>query len=74
MAPIRMRNAECPARGFNAPLAGVLFVFEELIAGFSLGLFAPLLVLGAVAGVLPGNGRQWAIPDVAIPGSVFAAV
>ncbi len=38
------------------------------------GLFAPLLVIGAVAGVLLGNGMQWAIPDVAIPGSVFAAV
>jgi CIC family chloride channel protein len=38
------------------------------------GLFAPLLVVGAVAGVLLGSAMQWVLPHVAIPGSVFAAV
>jgi len=56
---------------FNAPIAGTIFVLEELIQGFSSSLLFPVLVATVTASTLArwflGSNPSFKIPPISIP-------
>lgn len=59
------------AAAFNAPLAGLVFVLEELQRDFAPGVFATTLIASVIADiasrVLLGQGPVFSVPIAAIP-------